>query len=150
MRCQRQTRNGYGQKRCKYDAEEGATICWSCAKKDKRKQKNAIATALGKPGKNPGWRDPELRAYVRGLPCILHDHPLHRCGALPDRYDVEACHVVTKAHAGDHDNLYPGCPVLHDEQEGRTKACEGKYGVSFKAIAKQITTDFLAMKGLTV
>lgn len=151
MRCQvLKKKVGYGATRCPRQALPNARECASCQQKRLRKAANTVSTALGKPGKNPGWRDPELREYVRSLPCILAGHPLHRCAGVCERQQVEAAHVTTKAHAGDAENLFPACPSLHDEQEGQTKAFERKYGVNLKALAKQVTAGFLAEKGLTV
>lgn len=153
MRCQSLVKSvGYGASRCPRAAAPGFRECTRCQRRRLRKERNAIDTALGKEGKNVGWRDPELRDYVRSLKCCLADHPLHRCEPVFERRKIEANHVDPKAHAGDHDNLYPGCPSLSDEAEGRgaRKRAEKKYGVSFKEIARQVTSGFMASKGLTV
>ena len=138
MRCQVQKKSGWGVKRCPYDAEEGSTSCWSCNKKAARQKRNAVATALGKPGKNEGWRDPEYREWIRGLPCLIADPST--CGSRPGRLKVEPAHVVCKAHAPDRKNLVPLCPAHHDDQEGRTKEFERFYHVSLKAEALALDT----------
>lgn len=153
MRCQANIKSvGWGTSRCNRSAVEGTKYCRRCTGRMVRKQKNAVETALGKPGKNVGWRDPELRQYVHSLPCCLAAHPGHTCAPVFDRRKVECSHVDPKAHAGDHDNIVPACPSLADEMEGRgnRKRAERKYVVSFKEIAQQTTTAFMASKALTV
>lgn len=141
MRCQTQKRNGWGVTRCKHDAEEGSTTCWSCALKAQRKQKKAVQTALGRPGKNPGWRDPEYREWIRlEHDCLLSHTGL--CRTLPGRIGVESAHVTCKGHAADRKNLVPLCPWHHDEQQGRNNAFERGNNLSLTAEAERLDAEY--------
>ena len=100
-----------------------------------------------KGSKYPKSEDKPYRAWVAEHDCIiaeaasrLDEIPAswNGCGYYPDRRSNEPCHVKAWGSSGlDHGNIYSGCPGHHDEQEGKTKAFERKYGVRLKAVARQ-------------
>jgi hypothetical protein len=67
------------------------------------------------------------------------------CGTRPERHHNEAAHVVGTKGAGnvhDRGSVCALCPVHHDEQEGRTKQMNAKYGVDLQQLAADYLADY--------
>lgn len=85
-----------------------------------------------------------LRAFTRRQPCILiglvngDTGQLHRCVG-----PVQCCHYPTVGSGTpDDEHTWPGCTDAHNEQEGRTKLFERRWGVKLRAICRRTSTAF--------
>lgn len=131
MRCQHQVRDGWGRlNRCPKDADDGKD---RCGKHGKRK---APGSAF------PDRRDPDYVAWLKKTKgCVIQDQ--HVCGAVGWRQVLEVCHLKTRGSGGDDQgNTFMACALAHDEQEGRTKAFDRKYGISLKAICEGYGVEY--------
>jgi hypothetical protein len=85
----------------------------------------------------PKTVDLPYRAWICSLPCLIRRK--HHCQGRPNRRHVEPAHVKTWGSSGqDRGNLVPLCPAAHDEQEGRTRELEERYGVDLKYEAERL------------
>lgn len=99
--------------------------------------------------KTGGHRFPEnvcepLRAFLRGLPCILfgrvdRDGTPHVCKGR-----IVVCHNKTKGSSGpDLGNTFPGCEWgAHQDQEGHTKEFEYQWKLRLKIECRRYTSLF--------
>lgn len=97
-------------------------------------------------------RNPDFVAWAKERGCFLALHPMHRyCQFYDDRLQYEFMHIKTRGSGGDDaGNGIVGCPGIHDEQEGRTKAFEAKYQVNLREIAAALWAQYESTtKGVT-
>jgi len=86
-----------------------------------------------------------LRAFTRGLPCILagamdRNGVRHVC-----RGPVVCCHRKARGAAGpDWENTFPGCAGgVHQEQEGHTRDFEYRWRLRLQVVCRKVTALFL-------
>lgn len=87
------------------------------------------------PRKRPGRDYPAHLAYIRSLPCVLHDHPSHT-------YDgpVDPHHLISRNLTADDRLTVPLCRGCHDRLHmilGRHSFAQ-RYGVDLAAIADDL------------
>jgi hypothetical protein len=90
-------------------------------------------------------KDEGLRAFVRGLPCLIctaaaKNRPIGVCGP------TEVAHVKTKGAAGgDFDNVIPlGQPHHREQHRVGIKSFEYRYGIRLRAAARKVTGLYIA------
>ena len=71
---------------------------------------------------------PLFLEWIRGQPCILAEHPGHRCIG-----GVEACHFPSRGSGGDDRSVYPGCRAAHDEEHHGAESFQKKYAIDLRA-----------------
>jgi len=78
----------------------------------------------------------KYRAWIRTQSCVLY--PVAWCGGYEGRSRIEPAHVKPFASSGrDAGTICPLCPKHHDEQEGKTREFEARYGVNLTDLAAQ-------------
>lgn len=89
----------------------------------------------------PKRRDPDFVEWVRGRACALRHG--HICRTVGQRFHIEPAHLKTQGSGGgDLWNIVPMCPWLHDQQEGKTREFEVRFGVDLTALAAQCTQQY--------
>ena len=80
----------------------------------------------------------KYRAWIREQKCVIYELWVGTCHGYEERYAVEPAHVKPWGSSGkDEGNLVPLCPYHHDEQEGKTRKFEARYGVNLTDLAAQ-------------
>ena len=105
----------------------------------KRNQKRI--KAKGK-SRFPKRRNAEYLAWIRQQPCIFGS--LAAIGWIkPQETRTEAAHIRTRGAGGDDLwNVVPMCRDHHQEQEGRTREFETRYGIDLIALAADYTRRY--------
>jgi hypothetical protein len=68
--------------------------------------------------------------WIRLQPCILSGKAGHHCYG-----PIAACHVKTRGSGGGDDQVFPGCVIAHDGQEGKKKHFEMTWKIDLKEMA---------------
>lgn len=101
----------------------------------------------------PKRRHKPYRDFIKGLSCAVFIHGTKTatssaCGTQPCRYKIEACHLIPKARGSDdRGNLWPGCAVHHDEQEGNTADFEARHSLDLAALVLEYDAQFVKEEG---
>lgn len=114
-----------------------------------KKPKKRMAKFNAKRGghKFPQHVDHDLRAFIRGLPCLLREKVVgvrhHECVGV-----VHVAHVKSRGAGGaDRNNVVPLCWLAHQSQHLLGLAAfEQRWDVSLRAIARQLTAAYEAEK----